>query len=240
MALDEAGVSQILAAVGRAPACIDPKALKVDLESAWQFFSNYEEQSRKGIRSKYRKLAQEISKSAGDLAQLLDNPKHSEWVLQNLGPAFPPCEGMPVSETQWDTGPAGDAVNIRRIIDPLRRYEQPSFQGLKAGLLRLRDCAETAEQRLTTPSAWREKIKMTPLTWLVGHDLATVYEQHFHKSAGISRQTGVKEPNGPYIRFSIAVIGAFGKTISAHTVVTAIKDGRKLRDSGLTVDRKYR
>lgn len=229
MALDDAGIDQIIETVGAtAPKGIDRNSLKADLEEAWQTFCIYGQQSSKGNRSKQRELAREISKSASALAKLLDNPKHSEWVLQHLGAAFPLCEGMPVSETQWDTGRDGSAVNIRRVTDPLRRYEQPSFRGLKAGLLKLSDRAAHVVQLQTAPSLWRKHIKVTPLTWLVGHDLTKVYELYFHRPAGISHRRGVKEPYGPYVRFSVAVLGAFGDKISAHTVESAFKDVRAL------------
>ena len=227
MALDDEGITRIIEAVGeKAPKSVDKNLLKADLEGAWQFFCTYGKHSGKGLRSKHRELAREISKSAGALAKLLDNPEHSEWVLQQLGAAFPLCEGMPVSETLWDTGPDGTPVNIRRVTDPLRRYEQPSFRGLKAGLIKLRDRAEEATQLQTKPSVWRDSTKVTPLEWLLGHDLAKVYEVHFHRKAGRGRRDKVREPSGPYIRFAAAAMKEFGKKVSNYTVETALKEVR--------------
>lgn len=227
MTHDDNGMDRVLAAVGKqSPSDVDRNSLQADIKEAFEFYRNYKTQSGKGVRNKRKKFARDISQCAGGLLQLLEKPEHSEWVDQNLGSAFPPCEGMPVSKTLWDTGSDGRPVNIRRVSDPLRRYEQPSFGGLKAGLLKLRDRAEEATQLQTKPSVLRDNIKVTPLKWLLGHHLAEVYAVHFRREAGRGRRRKVREPYGPYIRFAVAVMEELGERVSAHTVDTAIKEVR--------------
>jgi hypothetical protein len=54
-----------------------------------------------------------------------------------------------------------------------------------------------------------------------------VHERHPGRPVGFSRREG--QPDGPYIRFAVAVMGEMGMSISPGTVARAIEDIRKPR-----------
>lgn len=231
MTLDDEGIGRILAEVGQpfVPEQVDRISLRLDIEHVWDSYRGYDRESGKGLRSKRHKLVLKISKCADELLHLLDDPKDAEWVRKRLGQAFPICEGSPVTETIWDTDPNGLPINFRRVADPLRQHDESSFPGLKAGLVNLSDVAARVARSQTGQSSMREVLQITPLMWLVGHDLAAIYEAHFLRKAGRGRSPKGGEPGGPFVRFTIAVVREFGETISSDAVEAALKEVRSLR-----------
>lgn len=231
MALDDEGIDRILAEVGQRflPAQVDRNSLRRDIEHAWDSYRGEDRNSDRGLRKKHHKLTLKISECADKLFRLLDDPKDAEWVRRRLGQAFPICEGSPVTEAISDPGPDGSPCNFRCIADPLRRHDEPSFHGLKAGLFNLRDVAARVARSQEGKSSMRQVLEMTPLMWLAGHDLATVYRTHIRRMPGRARSPYGGKPGGPYVRFAIAVIKEFGKTISNDAVEAALKKVGSLR-----------
>jgi hypothetical protein len=172
MALDDEGINRILAEVGQSflPAQVDRISLRLDIEHVWDFYRGYNRETGKGLRGERYKLVLKISKCADELLRLLDDPKNAEWLCKRLGQAFPIREGNPVTETIWDTDPNGLPINFRRVADPLRRHDESSFPGLKAGLVNLSDVAARVARSQTGQSSMREVLQITPLMIIVlGH-----------------------------------------------------------------------
>jgi hypothetical protein len=64
----------------------------------------------------------------------------------------------------------------------------------------------------------------SPNDWLAGDRLPIVFERHFPRSAAVSIPSGKTTPDGPFIRFAVAVFDEIGTPISPHTVARALKD----------------
>jgi hypothetical protein len=227
MALNETGISNIVAAVGlsRTPNKLDRDQLRQNLEAAWDSYQGYLDESGRRTRTERSKRAAKIARLAGELLKLLEDPKHIK-LIDMLSFSFPICEGAPVLGADWETGPGG--APMHRAADSLRRHQAPSFGGLKAGLIQFKFVAERVARERTNKSAMRTGF--SPLMWLIGKELVDVYELAFRKKAGRSRRgdTG-RKPYGPFLRFVAAVMQEFGKPVSDHTTEMVIKRVRALK-----------
>jgi hypothetical protein len=228
MALDEAGVSRIVAAVGRgrAPKNIDRNELRQNIAAAWNYYQELREESGRA-RTQRSKQAAKIADLAGDLLKLLEDPKHVK-LIDRLSFGFPICEGVPVLDAEWEAGPGGRPMY--RADDPLRRHLEPSFDGLKDGLKKLRYVAEQTGRARPRKSPPRGSLEVTPLTWLIGKELMDVYELSFQRRAGRSRRPDAGgKPYGPFLRFVAAVMREFDEAVSDHTIEGAIRAVRALK-----------
>lgn len=66
-----------------------------------------------------------------------------------------------------------------------------------------------------------------PVGHLFGCDLPAVYETHWRRKAGISRDVVTGDVGGPYVRFAQAVAGEMGVKASAETVAAAFKEAKR-------------
>jgi len=111
-----------------------------------------------------------------------------------------------------------------RADDPLRRHEEPSFHGVKAGLRKLSHAAENAALTPSPRHALRKSVGATPLTWLLGKELPDVYKLSFQRRAGRSHPANKNAaPRGPFVRFVAAVMQELAHPVSNYTVEAAIK-----------------
>jgi hypothetical protein len=229
VSLDEAAIHRIVAAVQPGHAQdVDLDGLRTNLHQAWSAYRAQENNGRRVARLRRSKHAAAIARLSGELLACLDDAEHTE-LIQALSFNFPICEGVPVLDADWENGPGG--VPMCDPEDPFRRHQEPSFNGVKAGLRKAKYIAEMESARASR----KPKSEVTPLTWLIGHELVNIYKAHIpgvspkRRWGGRSRSIEGDTPYGPFTRFVVAVCHEFGGTVSPHTVDIGIRRVRALK-----------
>src|SRR5262249_49172793 len=143
------------------------------------------------------------------------------WLRQDLAQFFPLGEGAPV--------PASAAWRE----DQGQRDSAPSFNGFLAGLDRVVEAASRSADRCRKGAPLR--LPRSTKEWLAGKKLPEIFERHFLKRAGISRDSdakgGPRKADGPYIRFAVAALQELkitngGVPYSGETIARALTDVR--------------
>jgi hypothetical protein len=155
------------------------------------FYQGYKKEQSKGGR-KQRKYAGEIASKSGKFFQLLDDGPPEAYEVRNL-------------------------ISIRFA----ERDRGPSLDALKYDIVKLETMAESVVRRCAGEASLRGALSMPPSFWLIGHDLARVFQEHFQRSA--TRRRGPDGlPDGPFVRFVTAATAELGEPFLAETVSKAI------------------
>jgi hypothetical protein len=122
---------------------------------------------------------------------------------------------------------AGDLGIIREISETL----VPQLQSL----VELLDQAQLETKPKDFADRTRRKLGLTgsALQTLAGSWLPAIYKRHFNREAGSSRPPCGGPPEGPYIRFAVEVLDAFGVDCTRETIHAAIymvKSAKKIFD----------
>jgi len=170
VSLDERAIHRIVAAGGPGRAqTIDVDGLRTNLHQGWDACQAAENSRRRDARVGRSKHAATIARLSAELLTCLDDAEHTE-LIQVLSLYFPSCEGEPVPDANLENCPGG--VPLCDPQDPFERHQEPSFNGLKAGLRRTQYAAEMERARASR----KPKSEVTPLMWLIGHELVNIYK----------------------------------------------------------------
>jgi len=229
VSLDEAAIHRIVVAVRPGHAQnVDLDGLRTNLHQAWKAYQAQENNGRRAARVARSKHAATIARLSAELLACFDDAEHTE-LIQVLSLYFPSCEGKPVPDANLENCPRG--VPMCDPQDPCGRHQEPSFDRLKAGLSKVKYTAEMERARASR----KPKSEVTPLMWLIGHELVNIYKCYIpcispkRRWGGRSRGLAGGTPGGPFIRFVVAACHEFGETVSPHTIDIAIRRVRALK-----------
>jgi hypothetical protein len=192
--LDDGGIARILKHIGskHVSPTLDKTELRKDILAAWDFYQGYKRGQSKGGRTKQRKYAGKIASKAKKFFELLDDTRPEAYEVRNL-------------------------ISIRFA----ERDRGPSLDALKYDIVKLETMAESVVRRCAGEASLRGALSMPPSFWLIGHDLAQVFQEHFQRSA--TRRRGPDGlPDGPFVRFVTAATAELGEPFLAETVSKAI------------------
>jgi hypothetical protein len=204
MALDDADIVRILEYVGRDSVSdtLDRSELRKDILAAWDFYQGYKRTTKKGPRTLRRKYAETVSLRADELFDLLTDSEVNATAVRS-------------AMSQNLSGAHAESPDA----------ESP-LVSLTYGLKKLATAARATQRKYSGITPMREILDVTPTEWFLGHDLASVYENHFNRPATRTRENG-GSLEGPFIRFVIAVTAKLGEPFTDETVSKAMTALRK-------------
>jgi hypothetical protein len=206
MGLDDAGIDRILDNVGDVPGTLDKSELRKDILAAWDFYQGYKRDASKGARTERRERATKIAHKTSELIHLLNDPAE-DWVRSRIG----------------------------RLLSLRKRKEDEKIASLASLMRSLGDLLSvvgTIERQCTGTASFREVLNdVRPSFWLIGNDLVNVFEKHFAKQAGRTRNSD-GQPDSPFVRFVTAVTAELGEPVVDETVskaMSAVAKDRRLK-----------
>jgi hypothetical protein len=119
------------------------------------------------------------------------------------------------------------------------RFDEGGFDEFLTGLEKTIEAADAL--MLENKSGGWVRLPRSPKEWFAAEVLPFVFERNFGRAAGTA-------PNGPYVRFAVAVMHEMSIPFSAAAVSAALKDvrrdrprrQRKLRSTTLRFDPRFR
>jgi hypothetical protein len=91
--ISDANIDDILNCVGPnwVPSDLDRQQLKKDIDAAWKFYRDYTRYSKKGLRTKLRKYAEKVHKTANALSDVLNEETEEADIFRYgwISRAFP-------------------------------------------------------------------------------------------------------------------------------------------------------
>ena len=113
-----------------------------------------------------------------------------------------------------DTLITADPYISARLQPTTTPFKMPSMTALRFAAISLRDGLTLVAQNWRDKTDLADKRHPSELEWLAGVSLPLVYEQHFRRRAGRSRNAG--EPSGPTVRFCPGNAAGSGTILQAR------------------------
>lgn len=213
-------LARIWTAVGvLAPITPDWVMLRSDLRCAVLRYRILAHHGNEGVSRSRKERLLRIEGYATKLIDALAGAGAQRDVI-SLSRAFPEREGSPVLHLVWDEI---DDIAQHRWVESGGYDPAPSFEGLRAGLQRLRAQASDVRGKLESPSpepgrngsnaSAPLRTARSPLDLLVTKSLSEIYRRHVGREAGVSRSEGKNgEVGGPFLRFVQATLAEMGVT----------------------------
>ena len=223
MGLDDAGIDRILNNVGDVPATLDKSELREDILAAWDFYQGYKRADSKGARTERRDHAIKIGHKTNELIRLLNDPAPAgDWVRSQIGRLLSLRDG------RCEAGAISSRGILTIGLSPARPQPNEdekivSLASLTRSLGELLSIVGMIERRCTGAASLREVLNVRPSFWLIGKDLADVFEKHFAKPAVRTRNSD-EQPDSPFVRFVTAVTAELGEPVVNETVSKAMSE----------------